>query len=262
MRLKARLADRRWAVFSNYDALGIKSTRAWFDSLGFQSNTRVTVIDLSMLAHEALPYACATIGRVLLEAREKLKADQRFANPWVLVLEEAHNYARPSKQTEDRGQALSRNAFERVAKEGRKFGLSLVVASQRPSEVSPTIISQCANFFSHRLQNPDDIDHFRRIIPKQAQRLLDQVTVLTAGEAIVFGSAMHIPVRVQINTPSQEPWSATAAPFAEWSKSQRFPVGQILQGWGVPEAEDCDAGGGKAPGSAAGSDDDDDDVPF
>ena len=78
------------------------------------------------------------------------------------------------------------------AKEGRKFGLSLVVASQRPSEVSPTIISQCANFFSHRLQNPDDIDHLRRIIPKQAQRLLDQVTVLTAGEAIAFGSALQI----------------------------------------------------------------------
>ena len=153
----------------------------------------------------------------------------------MLVLEEAHNYARPSRQTEDRGQALSRNTFERVAKEGRKFDLSLVVASQRPSEVSPTIISQCANFFSHRLQNPDDIDHFKRIIPKQAQRLLDQVTVLTAGEAIAFGSAMHIPVRVQIKTPSQEPWSATAAPYAEWRKSQRFPIGEVLEAWGVLE---------------------------
>lgn len=238
MRLKTRLADRRWGIFSNYDTLGIKSTRAWFESLGLQTDSRVTVIDLSMLAHEALPYVCATIGRVLLEAREKLRADQRYANPWVLVLEEAHNYARPPRQTEDRGQALSRNAFERVAKEGRKFGLSLVVASQRPSEVSPTIISQCANFFSHRLQNPDDIDHFRRIIPKQAQRLLDQVTVLTAGEAIAFGSAMHIPTRVQIKTPSQEPWSATAAPYAEWRKPQRFPIDEVLEAWGVHEASE------------------------
>ena len=77
MRLKTRLTDCRWSVFSNYDALGIKSTRAWFDSLGLQTNNRVTVIDLSMLAHEALPYVCASIGRVLLEAREKLRADQR-----------------------------------------------------------------------------------------------------------------------------------------------------------------------------------------
>lgn len=237
MRLKARLADRRWSVFSNYDVLGIKSTSEWFKSLGFGSNERVTVIDLSMVAHEALPYVCAVIGRVLLETREKLRADQRYTNPWVLVLEEAHNYARPPRQTEDRGQSLSRAAFERIAKEGRKFGLSLVVASQRPSEVSSTIISQCANFFSHRLQNPDDIDHFRSIIPKQAQRLLDQVTVLTAGEAIAFGSAMHVPVRVQIRAPTREPWSTTAAPYAEWKEAHRFPTPEVLEAWGVTSQE-------------------------
>lgn len=244
MRLKARLADKRWSIFCNYDGLGVKSTKDWFDRLGFSGTDRVTVIDLSMLAHETLPYVCALIGRVLLEAREKLPAAQRYTNPWVVVLEEAHNYARPARQSEERGQALSRKAFERVAKEGRKFGLSLVVASQRPSEVSPTIISQCANFFSHRLQNPDDIDHFRRIIPKQAQRLLDQVTVLTAGEAIVFGSATHIPARVQINKPSQEPWSTTAAPFVEWKNQQVFPIEDVLQSWGantVPEEGGEDA---------------------
>ena len=255
MRLKARLSDRRWSVFTNYDALGIKSTGDWFKSLRFGCNNRVTIIDLSMLAHEALPYVCATIGRVLLEAREKLPANQRYMNPWVLVLEEAHNYARPLRQTEDRGQALSRKAFERVAKEGRKFGLSLVVASQRPSEISPTIISQCANFFSHRLQNPDDIDHFRRIIPRQAQRLLDQVTVLTAGEAIVFGSAVHIPARVQMNTPSQGPWSSTAAPYAEWTQKQRFPIDGVLQAWGVQVADhDNDA--------LPAADEDNEDIPF
>jgi DNA helicase HerA-like ATPase len=90
----------------------------------------------------------------------------------VLVLEEAHNYARPTRADEVKGQTLSRLAFERIAKEGRKFGLSLIIASQRPSEISQTIISQCVNFISHRLQNPDDIDHFRRIIPMQARRLL------------------------------------------------------------------------------------------
>ena len=108
---------------------------------------------------------------ILLETREKLSAARRYKRPWVLVLEEAHNYARPPRSDEDRDQALSRHAFERIAKEGRKFGLSLIIASQRPSEVSQTIISQCANFISHRLQNPDDIDHFRRIIPIQARRL-------------------------------------------------------------------------------------------
>ncbi|MBY6240071.1 ATP-binding protein [Methylosinus sp. Sm6] len=234
MRLKTRLADRRWSVFTNFDELGITSTGKWFRSLGFETGaSKITVFDLSMLSHEALPFICSTIGRILLEAREKLQASQRYSNPWVLVLEEAHNYARPSRQSEDRGQALSRKAFERVAKEGRKFGLSLIVASQRPSEISPTIISQCANFFSHRLQNPDDIDHFKRIIPRQAQRLLDQVTVLASGEAIVFGSAVHVPSRVQIKIPKQQPWSTTAAPYADWIKNERFPLTGVLEAWGI-----------------------------
>ncbi|MEN5247291.1 ATP-binding protein [Brucella pseudintermedia] len=241
MRLKTRLADRRWSVFTNYDEQGIKSTADWFKILGFEAGgSKVTVLDLSMISHEALPFICAMIGRVLLEAREKLQARKRYQNPWVLVLEEAHNYARPSRQGEDRGQALSRRAFERVAKEGRKFGLSLIVASQRPSEISPTIISQCANFFAHRLQNPDDIEHFKRIIPRQAQRLLDQVTVLASGEAIVFGSAVHVPSRVQINIPRQQPWSTTAAPYVDWLKSQQFPIDEVMDAWGATDkvAED------------------------
>lgn len=237
MRLRTRLADRRWAVFTNYDTIGVKSTTDWFRSLGFSAEaSKVTIIDLSMLAHEVLPYACAVIGRVLLETREKLAASKRYESPWVIVLEEAHNYARPARQDEDRGQALSRRAFERIAKEGRKFGLSLIVASQRPSEISPTIMSQCANFFSHRLQNPDDIDHFKRIIPRQAQRLLDQVTVLASGEAIVFGSAVHVPSRVQVKIPTQEPSSITSAPFADWSKAKTFPIEEVLKAWGVPQA--------------------------
>lgn len=239
MRLKARLADRRWSIFTNYDELEVQDLRSWYESLGFREDgAKVTVIDLSMLSHEVLPFICAVVGRVLLETREKLSAAQRYRNPWVLVLEEAHNYARPRVQSESRGQALSRRAFERVAKEGRKFGISLIVASQRPSEVSPTIISQCANFFSHRLQNPDDIDHFRRIMPKQAQRLLDQVTVLAAGEAVVFGSAVHVPARVQISLPAQEPWSETAAPFVDWAKNDKFPLNEVLDNWGLEEASE------------------------
>lgn len=238
LRLKTRLDDKRWKSFLNYEKhdTNFSNLADWLKKFGFQEevSARVSIIDLSMLSHEALPYTCAVIGRILLEARERLPANKRYENPWVLVLEEAHNYARPAKQSEERGQELSRNAFERIAKEGRKFGLSLVVASQRPSEISPTIISQCANFISHRLQNPDDIDHFRRIIPMQARRLLDQVTVLASGEAIVFGSAFHIPTRVQIDIPSPPPWSQTAAPYHEWKKNDSgFPLDEVMKNWGL-----------------------------
>ena len=148
-------------------------------------------------------YACSIVGRILLEARESLPAARRYKHPWVLVLEEAHNYAGPGRADEDRGHRLARLAYERIAKEGRKFGLSLVIASQRPSEVSQTIISQCANFISHRLQNPDDIDHFRRIIPMQARRLLDQVTILASGEAIV--SVAHFMSRRAFSSIARNP---------------------------------------------------------
>lgn len=235
LRLRTRLDDRRWQSFFSYEQQDIESFQNWMEKLGVgkRAGPRVSVLDFSMLASEVLPFACALLGRVLLEAREMLRPDKRSRYPWVLVLEEAHNYARPAGKVEGRGQGLSRRAFERVAKEGRKFGLSLIVASQRPSEISPTIISQCANFFSHRLQNPDDIDHFRRIIPKQAQRMLDQVTVLAAGEAIVFGSALHVPVRVQIKMPTREPWSATAAPYIDWAKNDAFPLEEVVESWGL-----------------------------
>ena len=256
LRLKTRLDDKRWKGFLNYEANDTKfrTLEDWLQRFGFKdgSSNRVSVIDLSMLSHEALPYACAVMGRILLEARERLPANKRYENPWVLVLEEAHNYARPVRQLEDRGQGLSRNSFEQIAKEGRKFGLSLIVASQRPSEISPTIISQCANFISHRLQNPDDIDHFRRIIPMQARRLLDQVTVLASGEAIVFGSAFHIPTRVQIDIPNPEPWSQTAAPYHEWRKGDAgFPLDEVMKNWGLNDqrGEEPDARSDDEPGA-------------
>lgn len=274
LRMRTRLDDRRWQSFFSFEDQGITSFQEWMEKLGIgrKSPSRVSVLDMSMLASEVLPFACALLGRIFLETREMLKPDIRSRYPWLLILEEAHNYVRPPRTLEDRSQSLSRRAFERVAKEGRKFGLSLVVASQRPSEISQTIISQCANFFSHRLQNPDDIDHFRRIIPKQAQRLLDQVTVLAAGEAIVFGSAVHVPARVQMKMPAKEPWSTTAAPYVDWANMGIFPLGDVIANWGLASTEETpteaavddsapvDQGATAAPQSL--SDDLDDDIPF
>ncbi|UVK41486.1 DUF87 domain-containing protein [Mesorhizobium sp. AR10] len=264
LRLKARLDDPRWQSFLNYEneATNIPSLSIWLDKLGLgkRKGPRVSIIDLSMLSYEVLPYACTIIGRVLLEARENLPAERRYKHPWLLVLEEAHNYARPPRADEERGQTLSRLAFERIAKEGRKFGLSLVIASQRPSEISQTIISQCANFISHRLQNPDDIDHFRRIIPMQARRLLDQVTILASGEAIVFGSAFHIPARVQFDRPNPGPFSQTAAPYHEWrTEPAPFPLSTIIKAWGAEPKRPAKIS--ETPVAAAKADEDDD-TPF
>lgn len=257
VRLTARLNDRRWSSFLNYeeDETRFSNIGDWIKGLGIGTKTHkmVSILDLSMLSHEILPYACAVVGRILLEARECLDASMRYKCPWVIVLEEAHNYAKPRRINEDSGQSLSRKTFERVAKEGRKFGLSIVVASQRPSEVSHTIVSQCANFLCHRLQNPDDIEHIRRIIPIQAAGLLDQITSLQAGEAIAFGSAFQVPARAVIDLPRDSPSSYTAAPYYEWrSRDGLFPLQTLDRFHRMNEV----------PDSRGKSSDADDDIPF
>lgn len=272
LRLKTRLDDRRWRSFLNYEEpqTALAALDDWLMKLGIGESPapRVSVLDLSMLSSEVLPYACSIVGRLLLEAREYLPASQRYRNPWVLVLEEAHNYVRPARADEDRGHRLARLTYERIAKEGRKFGLSLLIASQRPSEVSPTIVSQCANFISHRLQNPADIDYFLRIIPVQARRLLDQVTVLASGEAIAFGSAFHVPSRVQIDLPKPAPYSQTAAPFLDWSKGgEPFPIDDVVHAWGaaaseLPTQEPREPPSTTATLSPASESDLGDDIPF
>ncbi len=190
------------------------------------------VIDCSMLSHEVLPYVCGIIGRVFLEVREHAVAAARFKEPWVIILDEAHNYVRPRRQDEPKGSAVSRETFERIAKEGRKFGLSFIAASQRPSDVSATVLSQCANFVVHRLQNPEDIDHFRKIVPSQSRRLMDQITILAPGEAIVVGSAFNIPTRARVRLPDPVPASPTSSPFVAWSQeSDPFDIEQPLNTW-------------------------------
>lgn len=240
LRIQNRRHDRRWHAFYNYDALGIASIGDWLSMLGVgkAKAAPTVVIDCSMLSHEVLPYVCGIIGRVFLEVREHAIASARFKEPWVIVLEEAHNYVRPRRQDESRGSVVSRETFERIAKEGRKFGLSLIAASQRPSDVSATVLSQCANFVVHRLQNPEDIDHFRKIVPSQSRRLMDQITIMAPGEAVVVGSAFNVPTRAKIRMPDPVPASPTSSPFIAWGpESDAFDISQPLDTWVSNQAE-------------------------
>lgn len=244
LRIGNRLHDQRWSSFFNYERLGFVDFKTWLTHLGvgsdLENGSEVCVIDCSMIGHEVLPYVCGIIGRLLLEVREHVDAAARFHEPWVVVLEEAHNYIRPRRQEEPRGVAVSRETFERIAKEGRKFGISLFVASQRPSDISQTVLSQCVNFVMHRLQNPDDIEHFRRIVPSQSRGLLDQITILSAGEAIVLGSAFHVPARVHIDRPEHAPSSQSSAPHVAWhpDAENKFDLDDALKNWGIEKKEE------------------------
>lgn len=216
LRVEKFLLEDRYKVFreDNWEN-PCKSFKDLTEKL-ISSDEAVTVIDCSMLDQEVLPFFCAVIGRILLSERQNKSFEERHQQPWCLILEEAHNYVRPYREGERSELRLCRDVFERVAKEGRKFGLSLIVASQRPSEISETILSQCANFIVHRLQNPNDIDYFKKVLPSGSKEVLDQVSILKPGETLIMGTSSNVPVKVQISKPIEVPQGHSPILRQEW----------------------------------------------
>lgn len=137
-------------------------------------------IDISSLDDTATEVVTKVFCKMLFDYMRSLKP--RNAMPVNLILEEAHRFVRSDM---DYG-VLGYNIFERIAKEGRKFGLLMGISSQRPSELSKTVVSQCSNFIIHKIQNPDDIQYISRIVPYVNQGIVDRITYLRRGHALVL----------------------------------------------------------------------------
>ena len=210
---------------------------------------RVVVVDLSLLAAEALENVTALIGRVVLEFLQRLGeyggADARGSLPVVLVLEEAQNYIREGREQGE--ESVSRYVFERIAREGRKFGLGLVVASQRPSELSRTVLSQCGTFIVHRLQNPEDMKYFEQIVPGIFKPLLQQVPALAPRMALVLGQGVRAPALVRIREANPLPRSRDPKFYSYWAAGggRKFPVEEVCERW--ERGESGRVAGGAAP---------------
>lgn len=195
----------------------------------------IVIVDLSLLASEVLENVTALIGRLVLEFLQRLGDDQkgegRGALPVVLVLEEAQNYISETRAGSE--ESISRNVFERIAREGRKFGLSLVVASQRPSELSKTVLSQCSSFIVHRLQNPEDLRYFRDIVPGIYGPLLGQLPALAPQTALVLGECVRAPALVKIRDANPIPRSADPKFYKSWTanKAPNIDVEGICATW-------------------------------
>src|SRR5690606_35551483 len=127
---------------------------------GVKKDVQITILDLSTAEDEVVEVVSCVISRLLYETVKNFEPRNTF--PINLILEEAHRYIGSNPQRE----FLKANTiFENIAKEGRKFGMFLTVSSQRPSELSKTVLSQCSNFIVHRIQNPEDLSHIRQITP-------------------------------------------------------------------------------------------------
>ena len=194
----------------------------------------IVIVDLSLLASEVLENVTALIGRLIHEFLQRLSDPVsgvgRGEFPVVLVLEEAQNYIRENRKSEE--DSISKQVFERIAREGRKFGLGLVVASQRPSEMSKTVLSQCNSFIVHRLQNPEDLRYFREIVPGIYGQLLDQLPALAPRTALVLGECVQAPTLVEMREVDPVPRSKNPQFYKSWTSEATVPdVEAVCSKW-------------------------------
>ncbi|HHK0662503.1 TPA: ATP-binding protein [Pseudomonas aeruginosa] len=202
MRIRTILSDSRMKVISG-DAKDLTLDDWLRNYIGDNqaSNGSVTVIDLSLVPAEVVHIITAVIARMTLEALQRYrKLHHGKTLPTVLVMEEAHTFI---KRYKDDGEnqssaAICCQVFEKIAREGRKFGLGLVLSSQRPSELSPTVLSQCNSYLLHRISNDRDQELVHKLVPDNLRGLLRDLPSLPSRHAILLGWASELPVLVQM----------------------------------------------------------------
>lgn len=226
-RLESKVNDRRLDFF-----LGERSKTITFEQtletlLGYsaENKSNVTVIDLSGVPFEVLSITVSLISRLIFEygyiykrLRCSKNPNEKVNNdvPILLVYEEAHKYAPNSELSKYRA---SKTSIERIAKEGRKYGVTLLLASQRPSEISETIFSQCSNFIAMRLTNPVDQGYVKKLLPDSLGTLIDKMTSFRQGEALLVGESIVLPSIIQIDQCDPAP-SSNDIPYWELWKEE------------------------------------------
>ena len=271
MRIRAMLGDQR--MKSIMDDSGSKITLAqWLkDYIGGDENeSNITIIDLSLIPADVIHIITAVIARMVFEALQRYRKihTEKKTLPVVMVMEEAHTFVKRYKDDiENRGSAtICCQIFEKIAREGRKFGLGLVISSQRPSELSPTVLSQCNTFLLHRISNDRDQDLVKRFIPESQKGVLRELPVLPSQQAILMGWASELPLLVKMHylPEEQQPQSDDPDLWKVWTRENDRKVDwdKIADDWVKPEeGTNCEA---DITNQAKNSDEEkiNDDIPF
>lgn len=228
LRIRGMLADQRLgSVIGRTPATSFDNWLKEYVGDDGASNGSLAVIDLSLVPSELTHIVIAVLGRLVFESLQRYRRNHPsgLTLPTVLVLEEAHTFIRRGK--DDDGPAsnpsqLCRETFERIAREGRKFGLGLVLSSQRPSELSPTALAQCNTFLLHRIVNDADQNLVARLVPDNVGGLLRELPSLPSRQAILLGWAAPIPVLLEIDElpEDQRPKSADPDFWDVWTLSK------------------------------------------
>lgn len=214
-RLRSKTEDRRYGFM--FAPPEDKVQYDWLHDLAKQllgTNPGIKVIDFSEVPSDILPVVVGVLARVLYEIH--FWTDENKRTPVTLVCDEAHLYL--PADVADAAELRALDSFERIAKEGRKYGISLLVVSQRPSDVSRTVLSQCNNFIALRLTNDQDQAVVRRLMPDSMDGLTATLPLLDVGEALILGDAMILPTRIRLDQPKVKPTSATKNFWTDWNE--------------------------------------------
>jgi hypothetical protein len=219
-RLQSKISDRRLGFLFGAGADAMRYE--WLEELAtvFLGSTSVRgaggvkIIDFSEVPSDILPLIIGLVARLVFSIQQWTEKDKR--HPIALLCDEAHLYIPENHEAGVLDAGLQ--SFERIAKEGRKYGVGLTVISQRPAEVNHTVLSQCNNFVAMRLTNAEDQAVIRRLLPDTLGGFADLLPVLDIGEALVVGDAAILPSRIRIDEPNNKPNSATVAFWDCWAE--------------------------------------------
>lgn len=197
-RIRTLLGDARMDPILGADTE--RELNKWLESyLGDANGTSITIIDLSLVPVEIIHIITSVISRTIFEALQRYRRTKKTVLPSVLVIEEAHSFiSRYNNETDETASTLCTKVFEKIAREGRKFGLALVLSSQRPSELSPTVLSQCNSYILHRLSNERDQELVGRLLPDNFRSLLRELPSLPSQKAILLGWASELPILMKV----------------------------------------------------------------
>lgn len=218
-RLEAKLDDKTYGFM--FQPVTEAQNYTWLSEmlcklLGyFDGSPGIKIIDFSEVPSDVLPVVTGTLARLLYNIQFWMEPSMR--TPFTLICDEAHLYL-PIKDEADAVQKQALYNFERIAKEGRKYGVSILAVSQRPADVSKTILSQCNNFVVLRLTNEKDKGVIKNLLPDSLKSTIEFLPLLDVGEALVVGDAILLPSKILLDKPAEEhqPVSSTKNFWDEW----------------------------------------------
>ncbi|ADC50041.1 hypothetical protein BpOF4_09930 [Alkalihalophilus pseudofirmus OF4] len=224
-RIRNKISDKRLGFLFSEEAKESSFEDILRQLIGYKNDAEanITISDLSGVPFEVLSTTVSLISRLLFEYgyfyKKHISEDSKEITntpcPLLLVYEEAHKYVPKIKSAKYNA---SRTSIERIAKEGRKYGVTAMIVSQRPSEISETIFSQCSNFISMRLTNPEDQNYVKRLLPDVVGPITDSLSTLKEGEAILIGDSIIMPSLVKIDRCHPQPSSNDIPYLKEWKK--------------------------------------------